>query len=71
MLHDFEVEGGEEIRASEGSAGVSALNAVNHPDDISPDLGCDVLEWVHGLFLVGAKVRKIDPVDTIFRVFRP
>jgi hypothetical protein len=47
MLHYLEIQGRKEIRTPEGTTRVTALNAVNHPDDVPPDLCGNILEWVH------------------------
>jgi hypothetical protein len=51
MLHYLEIQGRKKIRASEGTSRVTALNTVDHPDDVPPDLCGNILEWVHAAVL--------------------
>ena len=43
MMKYFEVESCKEFGAAERSAGVTARCSMDHPDDVPPDLGGDVL----------------------------
>lgn len=49
VFHHFEVQRGEEIRATQRTTGVAALGAVYHSYDISSYLGGDFLKGSHVL----------------------
>lgn len=52
MMHDFKVQGGEEICTAQRTAGVAALHAMNHSYNISSYLRSCLLKLWHKFYVL-------------------